>query len=1148
MSNSTSKKRAFRIGAGVAALVGLTLTGAGAAQAATGFDPGAADSRVGGADRYATAALIAQQSWTTASTVIVANGETNGIDALSASYLAGVVDAPILLTQRDSVPAETAAAIAKLNPAKVIVVGGEPSVSASTYAALTTGRAAERIAGADRYETAAKIVDAGMAATTTTQAITTVKSVFIARGDLYGTNVAADALAASPVAFRGHVPVLLTASDELPATTLTRLQALKPTSLFAIGDTKAVSSAVESQLRTATGLASVGRLQGSDRTETAAAIANSQLAADAGFTKTAVGIANGYKVDALAAGPAAGKGGYPLLLTESATSLGSGTAAYLNANKATLTSAKVFGDASSVSSTATDSARSAAEGTVTTPPATGGGGGGSSPVVVSAEIQPIHVGDMSFTVKFSGPVQSSSVEATDFFINRNLMSSPGIGLLAYDYEFEEPVYDAASNEATVKLAHGYQFRSGQQVGIRAQSVLSSSGGESPAVDNMQPVTKYVVTAAVADVLSDPVVLTLGAVPDSVEVKVTEFRGNDDQGDVLDAQGRSVELSGGAVSFVRPTEAGVYTYAVTYVNSGVDASDRTPVAGAVTVQPAPIPGSSIQQDGANSAITLTTLQALSADQDLIVQRRAENTENWMTVGAVPGETATEFALELPEELGTYEYQVAVVERGAVSDFAPVGGSARVTIAAPESVVASADQQAEELRVTLGSAPVNGENVLVQYRLVNSQEWSVAQVAELLDSDTLEYKVALPQAPGQYDVRAAFRDETDTSGYRVAANSVTVVPAAFASVTAADDLANGKLNVSVPDALSDGQSVLVQYRSTSEAAWSEAAVGEIVSGTDGLTYSVPRPVVPGNYYVQAAVSQNGVTSNYKEVAERTAVAPAAVESVTGADDVEGGNMVLTLPVSLEPGQDLIVESRADSGDTWGEGVVAGLVADSEGLQYTVPRPASPGDYEVQVAVRENDVLSTYTPTTDNVLVTPPAVASVTPTLLVGGPVRFALPTDLSDHQVLVVQSSADGGTNWSSTTEATGSLGSWSVPLPAAGTYTYRVAVKENDVTSGWTTSEEEIHVLSALTSGSATVVDSKVHVSASTLEAGQTLTVLVSKDEGDWTEFPVTYDDQAEVWVGDLPEDAGTYAFRGIVVDGEGGSSASRDLGDFPLGD
>lgn len=72
-----------------------------------------------------------------------------------------------------------------------------------------------------------------------------------------------------------------------------------------------------------------------------------------------MGIANGYRIDALAAGPAAGKAGYPLLLTESADSLGSGTTGFLTENKTTLSTATVFGDTSAVSGKATGAAGAA---------------------------------------------------------------------------------------------------------------------------------------------------------------------------------------------------------------------------------------------------------------------------------------------------------------------------------------------------------------------------------------------------------------------------------------------------------------------------------------------------------------------------------------------------------------------------------------------------------------------------------------------------------------------------------------------------------------------------------------------------------------------------------------------------------------------
>ena len=356
MNSSTSRKTSTRIGAGIAVLVGLTTLSTTSASADPSFNPSAPTARIAGADRYATAAQIAQKTWTTAQTVIVANGESNGIDAVSASYLAGVEDAPILLTRAASVPAETAATLAALNPKEVIVVGGEASVSTSTYNTLTAGRTGQRLAGADRFETAARIVQAATAAiaagTGASPSRTAPTSVFLARGDVNGNQVAADALAASPVAFRAGIPVLLTSAGSLPASTAAALAALKPTSVTALGSDTAISPQVVEGARVSAGVSSVARLQGADRTQTAAAIADSSIATTAGFTKAGVALANGTRVDALAAGPAAGKAGYPLLLTASATSLGPGTQTYLQANAATLTTAQVYGGENTISTTA----------------------------------------------------------------------------------------------------------------------------------------------------------------------------------------------------------------------------------------------------------------------------------------------------------------------------------------------------------------------------------------------------------------------------------------------------------------------------------------------------------------------------------------------------------------------------------------------------------------------------------------------------------------------------------------------------------------------------------------------------------------------------------------------------------------------------
>jgi putative cell wall-binding protein len=103
---------------------------------ATGFaadsdDSGAVVSRIAGENRWDTAAKTAVAQFGTSEEVIIARGDDTGnyADGLAASYLAKVKDAPILLTNTNSLPQQTAAAITTLNAKKAYVLGGELAIS-----------------------------------------------------------------------------------------------------------------------------------------------------------------------------------------------------------------------------------------------------------------------------------------------------------------------------------------------------------------------------------------------------------------------------------------------------------------------------------------------------------------------------------------------------------------------------------------------------------------------------------------------------------------------------------------------------------------------------------------------------------------------------------------------------------------------------------------------------------------------------------------------------------------------------------------------------------------------------------------------------------------------------------------------------------
>jgi putative cell wall-binding protein len=160
--------------------------------------------RVAGATRYGTAAAVATEAYEDgADCVLIATGE-GFADALAASGLAGSEGCPILLVQQNSIPEETSAAIDDLGASSATIVGGTAAVSQEVEDSLSDdlGLTVDRVAGTDRYETAGEVADA-IGSTSGT--------VIVASGE-----VAADALAAGPIAANLGAPILLAQTNNVP--------------------------------------------------------------------------------------------------------------------------------------------------------------------------------------------------------------------------------------------------------------------------------------------------------------------------------------------------------------------------------------------------------------------------------------------------------------------------------------------------------------------------------------------------------------------------------------------------------------------------------------------------------------------------------------------------------------------------------------------------------------------------------------------------------------------------------------------------------------------------------------------------------------------------------------------------------------------
>lgn len=284
----------------LAAVLSLTpFAAASPAQAAP--ETSDADRRLAGADRFATAVAVSRDAHPDGARVVfLAAGDTYP-DALAAGPAAHASGAPILLTGRTALPASTAAELARLSPGRVYVLGGAGVVSdAVGFAARDAAKAEHvyRVAGADRYATAARITEVFPPAA---------KTVYIASGEGF-----ADALAGGVAAARQEGTVLLTGRSVLPAATRTRLAALAPERIVVLGGTGAVDAATLTAISRAAPSADVTRVAGTDRFDTAARVAARVW--PRGSATVFVGAGNRFP-DALNAVPAAAKAGAPILLT-----------------------------------------------------------------------------------------------------------------------------------------------------------------------------------------------------------------------------------------------------------------------------------------------------------------------------------------------------------------------------------------------------------------------------------------------------------------------------------------------------------------------------------------------------------------------------------------------------------------------------------------------------------------------------------------------------------------------------------------------------------------------------------------------------------------------------------------------------------------
>lgn len=179
--------------------------------------------RISGKNRSETSALIAKEVGGTAAVVASGSGYA---DSLSIASHAAETGKPILLTSGTKLSAEVEAVLK--NYKNVTIVGGEGAVSEEVFKKIDQTANVERIAGRDRYSTAAAVV-AKLYPNTVNESL-------VASGQQF-----ADALTGSALGGKQKKPILLVRQSALPSPTKDVITAKNVNNLTVIGGTGAVS-------------------------------------------------------------------------------------------------------------------------------------------------------------------------------------------------------------------------------------------------------------------------------------------------------------------------------------------------------------------------------------------------------------------------------------------------------------------------------------------------------------------------------------------------------------------------------------------------------------------------------------------------------------------------------------------------------------------------------------------------------------------------------------------------------------------------------------------------------------------------------------------------------------------------------------------
>lgn len=190
--------------------------------------------RLAGYDKYETASLIAKTGWQQSDYAVLAYGE-NYPDALAAVPLAKKLNAPLLLTNQDSLNPKTNAALQDLQVKTVCIIGGIGVISANIENELVTdGYSVIRYAGKDKYDTAIKIAEE----------LGDITEIAITTGEDY-----ADALSIGPIAAARHMPIILVPKNDITKSIQNYIKSKSIAKTYIVGDQSLISNKVANKFK-----------------------------------------------------------------------------------------------------------------------------------------------------------------------------------------------------------------------------------------------------------------------------------------------------------------------------------------------------------------------------------------------------------------------------------------------------------------------------------------------------------------------------------------------------------------------------------------------------------------------------------------------------------------------------------------------------------------------------------------------------------------------------------------------------------------------------------------------------------------------------------------------------------------------------------